>query len=67
MSCFSGLSYLEVMKLCIFLSFERLRYRVSGSKKEIGIKLDEDQLKILDELPNSAVEMQVKDKVGNFL
>ncbi|KAF6205818.1 hypothetical protein GE061_019992 [Apolygus lucorum] len=34
----------------------------ASSKKEIGIKLDEDQLKILDELPNSAVEMQVKDK-----
>lgn len=33
-----------------------------GSKKEVGVKLDEDQLKILDELPNSAVEMQVKDK-----
>lgn len=31
--------------------------------KQIGVKLDEDNLKILDELPNSAVEMQVKDKV----
>lgn len=30
--------------------------------KIIGIKLDEDHLKILDEVPNSAVEMQVKDK-----
>lgn len=29
----------------------------------MGVKLDEDNLKILDELPNSAVEMQVKDKV----
>jgi PHD and RING finger domain-containing protein 1 len=29
----------------------------------VGVKLDEDNLKILDELPNSAVEMQVKDKV----
>jgi PHD and RING finger domain-containing protein 1 len=28
----------------------------------VGVKLDEDNLKILDELPNSAVEMQVKDK-----
>lgn len=37
---------------------------VLGSK-QIGVKLDEDNLKILDELPNSAVEMQVKDKVGN--
>ncbi|KAJ8976328.1 hypothetical protein NQ317_010095 [Molorchus minor] len=30
--------------------------------KTVGVKLDEDHLKILDELPNSAVEMQVKDK-----
>ncbi|KAF5298966.1 hypothetical protein FQR65_LT09515 [Abscondita terminalis] len=30
--------------------------------KQVGVKLDEDNLKILDELPNSAVEMQVKDK-----
>lgn len=31
--------------------------------KTVGVKLDEDNLKILDELPNSAVEMLVKDKV----
>ncbi|KAJ8915230.1 hypothetical protein NQ315_015453 [Exocentrus adspersus] len=30
--------------------------------KTVGVKLDEDNLRILDELPNSAVEMQVKDK-----
>ncbi|KAJ8956760.1 hypothetical protein NQ314_006634 [Rhamnusium bicolor] len=30
--------------------------------KTVGVKLDEDNLKILDDLPNSAVEMQVKDK-----
>lgn len=30
--------------------------------KQVGLKFDEDSLKILDELPNSAVEMQVKDK-----
>ncbi|XP_063218187.1 PHD and RING finger domain-containing protein 1-like isoform X2 [Bacillus rossius redtenbacheri] len=34
----------------------------SSGKKEIAIKMDEDQLQILDELPSSAVEMQVKDK-----
>ncbi|KAF7278248.1 hypothetical protein GWI33_008604 [Rhynchophorus ferrugineus] len=35
----------------------------SGSKtKHVGVKVDEDSLKILEELPNSAVEMQVKDK-----
>ncbi|XP_049805167.1 serine/arginine repetitive matrix protein 2-like [Schistocerca nitens] len=33
-----------------------------GSKKEIQIKMDEDQLQILDDLPSSAVELQVKDK-----
>lgn len=30
--------------------------------KQVGVKVDEDTLKILDELPNSAVEMQVKYK-----
>lgn len=29
--------------------------------------MNEDQLKILDDLPNSAVEMQVKDKVKFIL
>ncbi len=33
------------------------------SKKEVGIKADEEQLKILDDVPNSAVEMIVKEKV----
>jgi len=32
-----------------------------------GGKMDEDQLKILDEVPSSAVEMQVKDKVDQAL
>lgn len=31
-------------------------------KAPVGIKLDEDNLKILDDLPSSAVEMQVKSK-----
>ncbi|CAH1402567.1 unnamed protein product [Nezara viridula] len=34
----------------------------NNKKETVGLKLDEDQLKILDDLPNSAVEMQVKDK-----
>ena len=34
-----------------------------GSKKDVGIKADEEQLKILDDVPNSAVEMMVKEKV----
>lgn len=37
-----------------------------GSKKEIMIKMDEDQLQILDDLPSSAVELQVKDKVYKY-
>ncbi|CAH1131039.1 unnamed protein product [Ceutorhynchus assimilis] len=32
-----------------------------GSKL-VGVKIDEDSLKILEDMPNSAVEMQVKDK-----
>ncbi|VEN39205.1 unnamed protein product [Callosobruchus maculatus] len=44
-----------------------VRYKKNSSgtttkTKTVGVKLDEDCLKILDELPNSAVEMQVKDK-----
>ncbi|XP_075975646.1 uncharacterized protein LOC142976245 isoform X2 [Anticarsia gemmatalis] len=31
-------------------------------KTQVGVKLDDDNLKILDELPSSAVEMQVKSK-----
>lgn len=33
-----------------------------GGKKEVSIKADEEQLKILDDVPNSAVEMIVKEK-----
>ncbi|KPJ03744.1 PHD and RING finger domain-containing protein 1 [Papilio xuthus] len=33
-----------------------------GIKTQVGVKLDEDNLKILDDLPSSAVEMQVKSK-----
>lgn len=36
----------------------------SNKTKHIGVKIDEDSLKILEDLPNSAVEMQVKDKVS---
>jgi hypothetical protein len=39
---------------------------VLGGKKEIAIKMDEDQLQILDDLPSSAVELQVKDKVYEY-
>jgi hypothetical protein len=37
-----------------------------GGRKEISIKMDEDQLQILDDLPSSAVELQVKDKVYTY-
>ncbi|KAJ9589790.1 hypothetical protein L9F63_027951, partial [Diploptera punctata] len=37
-------------------------YDRSRGKREIAIKMDEDQLQILDDLPSSAVELQVKDK-----
>lgn len=30
---------------------------------KVGVRMDENQLQILDDLPSSAVEMQVKDKV----
>lgn len=39
--------------------------KISPSKKgtkTVGVKIDEDHLKILEELPSSAVELQVKDK-----
>lgn len=35
-----------------------------AGKTQVGVKIDEDSLKILDELPSSAVEMQVKSKVS---
>lgn len=37
----------------------------SAGKTQVGVRLDDDSLKILDELPSSAVEMQVKSKVGH--
>ncbi|KAG7298923.1 hypothetical protein JYU34_017381 [Plutella xylostella] len=33
-----------------------------SKKTQVGVKIDDDNLKVLDELPNSAVEMQVKSK-----
>ncbi|XP_034940121.1 serine/arginine repetitive matrix protein 2 isoform X2 [Chelonus insularis] len=46
-------------KLRIKKSTEK-RKRNSNSK--VGVRMDENQLQILDDLPSSAVEMQVKDK-----
>lgn len=44
-----------------------LKFIFCAGTKIVGVKLDEDHLKILDDLPNSAVEMQVKDKVSCLL
>uniref|UniRef100_A0A1B6MT05 PHD and RING finger domain-containing protein 1 n=1 Tax=Graphocephala atropunctata TaxID=36148 RepID=A0A1B6MT05_9HEMI len=42
-----------------------LKSKSKGNKKEeVKVKLDEDQLKILDELPSSAVEMQFLKKLN---
>lgn len=41
---------------------ERKPKKGAADKSRVGVRLDEDDLKILDELPNSAVEMQVKSK-----
>ncbi|XP_033215800.1 uncharacterized protein LOC117172115 isoform X3 [Belonocnema kinseyi] len=34
----------------------------SATNPKVGVRMDENQLQILDDLPSSAVEMQVKDK-----
>lgn len=34
-----------------------------STNPKVGVRMDENQLQILDDLPSSAVEMQVKDKV----
>lgn len=39
-----------------------VKKNVFGKTKMVGVKIDEDSLKVMDEVPNSAVEMQVKDK-----
>ncbi|XP_045769357.1 PHD and RING finger domain-containing protein 1 isoform X2 [Maniola jurtina] len=40
----------------------RRAVRRKRGKTQVGVKLDDDNLKILDELPSSAVELQVKSK-----
>lgn len=39
---------------------------ITASNAKIGVRMDENQLQILDDLPSSAVEMQVKDKVQTW-
>lgn len=36
---------------------------VAASKKHVNTKVVDDKLKIIDDVPNSAVEMAVKEKV----
>lgn len=40
---------------------------ISATNPKVGVRMDENQLQILDDLPSSAVEMQVKDKVCNLI
>ncbi|KAL4721572.1 hypothetical protein ACJJTC_000151 [Scirpophaga incertulas] len=39
-----------------------VKFNRKKGKTQVGVKIDEDSLKILDDLPSSAVEMQVKSK-----
>lgn len=45
------------------------RVALVAGKTQVGVKIDDENLKILDDLPSSAVEMQVKSKVSvvNFV
>ena len=38
-----------------------------NSKMHVNMKVIDDKLKIIDDVPNSAVEMAVKEKVFNIL
>lgn len=49
---------------CVPCPINNIPTDVSG-KTQVGVKIDEDNLKILDDLPSSAVEMQVKSKVSD--
>lgn len=40
-----------------------LFFVITATNPKVGVRMDENQLQILDDLPSSAVEMQVKDKV----
>ena len=39
----------------------------AASKKHVNTKVVDDKLKIIDDVPNSAVEMAVKEKVFDIL
>ncbi|KAK9879327.1 hypothetical protein WA026_004179 [Henosepilachna vigintioctopunctata] len=46
------------------MSGDKSKLKKPRGTKIVGVKLDEDHLKILDELPNSAVEMQFLKKLN---
>lgn len=54
--------YAYVVFLKIFISIKLFILNLATNPK-VGVRMDENQLQILDDLPSSAVEMQVKDKV----
>ena len=39
----------------------------AASKKHVNTKVVDDKLKIIDDVPNSAVEMAVKEKVNKHI
>ena len=45
----------------LFIAFLGL---AAASKKNVNMKVVDDKLKIIDDVPNSAVEMAVKEKVS---
>ncbi|KAF4526915.1 hypothetical protein B566_EDAN008358 [Ephemera danica] len=60
----SSRNHHKLTKLTIVQKTRRknISEKIKSGKKEIAIRMDDDQLKILDNLPSSAVEMQVKEK-----
>lgn len=53
---------LRVQSFDFFYEFSS-NYVFIATNPKVGVRMDENQLQILDDLPSSAVEMQVKDKV----
>ena len=41
-------------------------FSVLNSKQHVNMKVVDDKLKIIDDVPNSAVEMAVKEKVNSY-
>lgn len=56
----------HVLRFIILLRHLTIFVFLGSGGKSAGAKMDEDSLKILDDLPSSAVELQVKDKVQHL-